>query len=114
MGAPTTNRAARIPTTLQSVFLASNRGNEVHKPPPENVAFKVFFRNWFFQRGGNKSTDDEAKPKRGFFQGRRGKNVKKENKDRNVMPQAPVTPAGALRKRRGARPNSPRGSPTVR
>jgi hypothetical protein len=50
-----TNKASRIPATLQSVFLASNRGNEVHKPPPDNVAYKVFFRNWFFQRQGNTS-----------------------------------------------------------
>jgi hypothetical protein len=31
------------------VFLASNRGSEVHAPPPERVAYKVFFRNWRFQ-----------------------------------------------------------------
>jgi hypothetical protein len=42
-------RPSRIPTSLQSVFLASNRGAEVHAPPPERVAYKVFFRNWRFQ-----------------------------------------------------------------
>jgi hypothetical protein len=35
----------RIPSTLQAVFLASNRGKDVHKPPS-----KMFSRNWFFQR----------------------------------------------------------------
>ncbi len=47
------SRQSRIPFTLQAVFLASNRGNEVHKPPPEKVASKVFFRNWLFQRQSN-------------------------------------------------------------
>lgn len=47
--APTRSRA-RIPSTLQAVFLAANRGNNVNKPPPEKVASKTFFRNWFFQR----------------------------------------------------------------
>jgi hypothetical protein len=43
-------RQSRIPFTLQAVFLASNRGKDVHKPPPENAGSKVFFCNWFFQR----------------------------------------------------------------
>ena len=44
-----TQRQSRIPTSLQAVFLTSNRGMEVSQPPPERVAFKVFFRNWRFQ-----------------------------------------------------------------
>jgi len=43
-------RQSRIPAALQAVFLASNRGKDVHKPPPEKVANKVFFGNWLFQR----------------------------------------------------------------
>jgi hypothetical protein len=42
----------RIPLALQAVFLASNRGNEVHQPPPDNSASKVFSKNWLFQRRG--------------------------------------------------------------
>jgi hypothetical protein len=42
-------RPSRIPASLQAVFLASNRGSDVHAPPPERVAYKVFFRNWRFQ-----------------------------------------------------------------
>lgn len=53
MNTPPSSRQSRIPFTLQAVFLASNRGNEVHKPPPERVASKVFFRNWLFQRQSN-------------------------------------------------------------
>jgi hypothetical protein len=52
-----TNRQARVPATLQSVILASNRGIEVNKPPPDCSASKVFYRNWIFQRSsssGNK------------------------------------------------------------
>lgn len=56
MSAPSSSRQSRIPFTLQAVFLASNRGNEVHKPPPEKVANKVFFRNWLFQRQSNSGT----------------------------------------------------------
>ena len=43
-------RQGRIPTTLQAVFLASNRGRDVYKPPPAKAASKVFFHNWLFQR----------------------------------------------------------------
>lgn len=35
---------SRIPATLQAVFLASNRGKEVYKPPPDQVASKAFQR----------------------------------------------------------------------
>jgi hypothetical protein len=44
------SRQGRIPATLQAVFLASNRGNEVNKPPPAKVASKVYLRGWLFQR----------------------------------------------------------------
>ena len=52
-------RTERIPRALQSVFLASNRGKEVHIPPPNNVASKVFSngsshgsrKRWSFRRG---------------------------------------------------------------
>lgn len=39
---------SRIPATLQMVFLASNRGKDVNKPPPERVASKVFLYGWIF------------------------------------------------------------------
>lgn len=45
-------KSSRIPLALQAVFLASNRGNEVHQPPPDKSASKVFFGNWLFQRRG--------------------------------------------------------------
>jgi hypothetical protein len=58
-GAPA--RRERIPRTLQGVFLASNRGKEVYQPPPNQVASKIFFKNWMKgafpwsrrNRGGN-------------------------------------------------------------
>jgi hypothetical protein len=40
------NRTSRIPQSLQTVILASNRGIEVHVPPPENNASKVFRRGF--------------------------------------------------------------------
>ena len=42
----------RIPLELQAVFLASNRGEEVHTPPPGNVAFRMF--QSIFHRSSNK------------------------------------------------------------
>ena len=53
MSAQPQRKQGRIPVALQAVFLASNRGKEVHKPPPEKAANKVFFRNWFFQKASN-------------------------------------------------------------
>lgn len=44
----------RIPLSLQAVFLASNRGKEVQKPPLEKVAHKTFFRGWMFRGFGKK------------------------------------------------------------
>ena len=37
----------RVPQTLQTVFLASNRGKEILKPPPEKVAYKIFLQSWW-------------------------------------------------------------------
>ena len=39
-------RGNRIPVALQHVFLSSNRGNDVHVPPPRQVSNKMFFRGW--------------------------------------------------------------------
>ena len=36
------NDSARIPLTLQSIFLKGNRGIVVNAPPPGNVAMKKF------------------------------------------------------------------------
>lgn len=44
-----TTHRSRIPASLQAVFLSSNRGNDVHKPPPDAAASKTYFRNWLFQ-----------------------------------------------------------------
>jgi hypothetical protein len=77
------SRQGRIPATLQAVFLASNRGKEVNKPPPAAVASKVFFRNWLFQhQTGSK------KEKGGILFGGSKKN-KKSTKSKN-QPQKAV------------------------
>jgi hypothetical protein len=77
------SRQGRIPATLQAVFLASNRGNEVNKPPPAAVASKVFFRNWLFQR----QTGSKKAEKGGLFGG--GKKNKKSKRSKN-QPQKPI------------------------
>jgi hypothetical protein len=45
----------RIPQALQAVFVASNGGNDVHKPPPEGVASRVYMRNWVHHNEGGGS-----------------------------------------------------------
>jgi ankyrin repeat protein len=63
-------RGPRIPMALQQVFLASNRGKEVNKPPPGGVAVKVFKRTWFWQkkssitRSGSSSHSKKDKDKK--------------------------------------------------
>jgi hypothetical protein len=72
------SRQGRIPATLQAVFLASNRGKDVNKPPPEKAASKVYFRNWLFQRQAG------SKEKRGSLFGGGGKKGKKPKKSKNA------------------------------
>jgi hypothetical protein len=72
------SRQGRIPATLQAVFLASNRGKDVNKPPPEKAASKVYFRNWLFQRQAG------SKEKRGSLFGGVGKKGKKNKKSKNA------------------------------
>jgi hypothetical protein len=53
---------SRVPLALQAVFLASNRGQEVHKPPPTAV---LKTRKWFWQRRTpTAETPRPQKPKR--------------------------------------------------
>jgi len=40
------NRESRIPTALQHVFIASQKGENVHHPPPGRLASTTFFRNF--------------------------------------------------------------------
>jgi hypothetical protein len=68
------SRQGRIPATLQAVFLASNRGRDVNKPPPAKVASKVFFRNWLFQRQAG------SKEKRGSLFAGSNNNNKRDKK----------------------------------
>jgi hypothetical protein len=72
----------RIPATLQAVFLASNRGNDVHKPPPQKVAYKVFFRSLFFTRHADSKTK-----RTGIFRGSK-KNKQQEQKKPIAEPVA--------------------------
>lgn len=56
---PTPGDGSRIPKTLQAVFLASNRGNDVDKPPPKQVAFRTFFRSFLGKKKDPKETTKE-------------------------------------------------------
>lgn len=55
---------SRIPLGLQAVFLASNRGKDVNKPPPEKAASKTFTRNWMFQGIGRATRSRRTKGQR--------------------------------------------------
>ena len=68
--------SSRIPLSLQAVFLASNRGREVQKPPPEKIAHKTYFRGWNFQGLGKKRKSKGTK------------NEKKKEQDKANEPQA--------------------------
>ena len=48
---------------LQHVFLQSNRGEEVHVPPPKNVASRIFRTLTF--RGGRRNTNPNSRRNRG-------------------------------------------------
>jgi hypothetical protein len=56
-------RPPRCPLALQEIFLASNAGNEVHTPPPANLASKTFQRraDWNFH---NVQQQQQQQPKR--------------------------------------------------
>jgi len=54
MSGEATPRKPRIPAALQVVFLASSRGNQVHKPPPK-VDKKVDKRSSWFSSWGQSS-----------------------------------------------------------
>ena len=86
---------SRIPLSLQAVFLASNRGKDVQKPPPEKVAHKTYFRSWIFQ---------------GF--GRKKKRQEKKNKDKNDSKETKQLPALA-RIVGGSRCQQPEFSPEL-
>jgi hypothetical protein len=73
------SRQGRIPATLQAVFLASNRGRDVNKPPPQKVASKVYFRNWLFQRQAGSKEKGKS-----LFGGSNRKAQKKETITKNV------------------------------
>jgi hypothetical protein len=58
---------SRIPVSLQAVFLASNRGQEVNKPPPGNMASRVFSsvfknhpRSWFRRKKAPKNNKETS------------------------------------------------------
>ena len=51
---------SRIPLALQAVFLASNRGKNVDKPPPEKAAHRTYFRNWMFKGLGKKKKEKSS------------------------------------------------------
>lgn len=92
-GPRTTNRQGRIPATLQSVFLASNRGNDVSKPPPDKSASKTFFRNFFFQRQAGSRENTQASTRTGsFLRFRGGRRKKSVVPPKSISVPTPVLP----------------------
>ena len=55
---------SRIPAGLQAIFMASNQGQDVHEPPKDGSAFRVFRRGGVLKR--NRSRSFTRHP---FFQG---------------------------------------------
>ena len=48
---------SRVPCTLQAVFLASNRGCDVKRAPPNRVGSRIF-RTWFTKRSNSKKLEE--------------------------------------------------------
>jgi hypothetical protein len=74
-----TNQNCRVPIALQEVFLASNRGQEVHTPPPGNIAMRVF--KSIFQRG---RTSNRTNSYKRSFRFTVKKNHSNEGKERTI------------------------------
>mmetsp|Transcript_11422 Transcript_11422/g.31543 ORF Transcript_11422/g.31543 Transcript_11422/m.31543 type:complete len:442 (+) Transcript_11422:219-1544(+) len=94
----------RIPLALQAVFLASNRGREIHKPPTNGDANKVFVRNWLFQRRkpAEKMVAPTRAPKASPALSRREKRRKPRNRCNDSMvtiPEVSPKPRGTLEKK---------------
>lgn len=86
-------RVERIPKMLQHVFLSSNRGKDVTKAPPGQVASKSFRRSWTFFRGRNKEiaeAGEGTRQKRSFL----GSSLKKKGAPAPEKPRSPQ-PAAA-------------------
>jgi hypothetical protein len=81
------SRQGRIPATLQAVFLASNSGSEVNKPPPASVASKVFFHDWLFQRQAESKERDAHSLRK-----RKVKKLKKKTKQESPKGMALNSP----------------------
>jgi hypothetical protein len=58
--APNQQKPSRIPLALQVIFLHSNRGYRVDKPPPERQASKIFRRGLFFKKPVDPKSKTEA------------------------------------------------------
>ncbi|KAL7580370.1 hypothetical protein ACA910_004397 [Epithemia clementina (nom. ined.)] len=79
----TPTRMQRIPTSLQTVFLRSNRGEEVNKAPPERMGQRTFFQNIFFRRASN--AQDQKKK---VYDATKDKVLAKSTKITNPKPAA--------------------------
>ncbi|CAB9513974.1 ANK [Seminavis robusta] len=77
---------SRIPLALQAVFLASNRGKDVSRPPPDKQATKTYFRGWMFQGLRKK------KKKGGSISSRRSKGTPQEDKTVSVTTRDSTKP----------------------
>lgn len=89
------SRATRVPVALQAVFLASNRGKEVNKPPPNQVANKVYKRTWFGLRRSssiNSNDSPKRKPRAFFLSSRSSIKTEDESVDLSISSEeAPVS-----------------------
>ena len=74
-------KQTRIPSTLQAVFLTSNRGKTVSQAPPDKVASKVFFQNWIFQGKSLSGKKNNGSRGQGGFRGLFSKNTIDESKN---------------------------------
>lgn len=60
MNAPILKIHHRIPYSLQKIFLASQRGDEVHEPPTDGSAYKMFRNKWYSGRNEDGTRGNKA------------------------------------------------------
>jgi hypothetical protein len=87
------NRQCRIPDTLQAVFLASNRGKEVHQSPPDQSAAKVFQRNWIYQKKSNSAKNEKEGSKKNLWRFTRSKSFRNTDNQDKAVPVVVTAPS---------------------
>lgn len=87
-------RSSRIPTSLQAVFIAANRGKDINQPPPESMGAKVFLRNWLPPSRSSNASSNNSVSKNGAKSSKYGSTS--VPKTISVVPRTDLSPEAYL------------------